>query len=101
MTMCYSTGGGALVTACTAPTQLTLGANHVGFGQTVTLSWTGAQGGAGNPIAGYEVYRDGVSLGTVTQASMAVQSPAQNGSYAFTVRTKGTIPGFDSPVSVA
>lgn len=101
MTMCYSTGGGALVTACTAPTQLTLSANNVGFGQTVTLSWTGAQGGAGNPIAGYEVYRDGALLGTVTQASMAVQSPAQNGSYAFTVRTKGAIPGFDSPVSAA
>ena len=101
MTMCYSTGGGALVTACTAPTQLTLGANHVGFGQTVTLSWTGAQGGAGNPIAGYEVYRDGALLGTVTQASMAVQSPEQNGSYTFTVRTKGAIPGFDSPVSAA
>ena len=100
-TFCRVLNGGALVTACTAPTQLTLSANNVGFGQTVTLSWTGAQGGAGNPIAGYEVYRDGLSLGTVTQASMAVQSPAQNGSYAFTVRTKGTIPGFDSPVSVA
>ena len=91
----------SLVTACTAPTQLTLSANNVGFGQTVTLSWTGVQGGTNNPIAGYQVYRDGVSLGTVTQASMAVQSPAQNGSYTFTVRTKGTIPGFDSPVSVA
>ena len=100
-TFCRVLNGGALVTACTAPTQLTLSANNVGFGQTVTLSWTGAQGGAGNPIAGYEVYRDGALLGTVTQASMAVQSPAQNGSYAFTVRTKGTIPGFDSPVSVA
>ena len=100
-TFCRVMNGGALVTACTAPTQLTLSANNVGFGQTVTLSWSGAQGGAGNPIAGYEVYRDGMSLGTVTQASMAVQSPAQNGSYAFTVRTKGTIPGFDSPVSSA
>ena len=100
-TFCRVMNGGALVTACTAPTQLTLSANNVGFGQTVTLSWTGAQGGAGNPIAGYEVYRDGALLGTVTQASMAVQSPAQNGSYTFTVRTKGTIPGFDSPVSSA
>ena len=100
-TFCRVMNGGALVTACTAPTQLTLSANDVGFGQTATLSWTGAQGGAGNPIAGYEVYRDGALLGTVTQASMAVQSPAQNGSYTFTVRTKGTIPGFDSPVSVA
>ena len=100
-TFCRVMNGGALVTACTAPTHLTLGANNVGFGQTATLSWSGAQGGAGNPIAGYEVYRDGALLGTVTQASMAVQSPAQNGSYAFTVRTKGTIPGFDSPVSVA
>ena len=98
-TFCRVLNGGALVTACTAPTQLTLSANNVGFRQTVTLSWTGAKGGAGNPIAGYEVYRDGALLGTVTQASMAVQSPAQNGSYAFTVRTKGAIPGFDSPVS--
>ncbi len=101
MTMCYSTGGGALVTACTAPTQLTLGANDVGFSQSVTLSWTGAQGGAGNPIAGYEVYRDGELLEETEQASLDVQSPAQNGSYAFTVRTKGAIPGFDSPVSEA
>ena len=100
-TFCRVMNGGALVTACTAPTQLTLSANNVGFGQTVTLSWTGAMPGAGNPIAGYEVYRDGALLGTVTQASMAVQSPAQNGSYAFTVRTKGAIPGFDSPVSSA
>lgn len=100
-TFCRVMNGGALVTACTAPTHLTLSANNVGFGQTVTLSWSGAHGGAGNPIAGYEVYRNGVSLGTVTQASMAVQSPAQNGSYTFTVRTKGTIPGFDSPVSSA
>ena len=101
MTMCYSTGGGALVTACTAPTQLTLGANDVGFSQSVTLSWTGAQGGAGNPIAGYEVYRDGALLQTVQAASLDVQSPAQNGSYTFTVRTKGAIPGFDSPMSSA
>ena len=100
-TFCRVLNGGALVTACTAPTQLTLSANNVGFGQTATLSWSGAQGGAGNPIAGYEVYRDGALLGTVTQANMTVQSPAQNGSYAFTVRTKGTIPGFDSPVSTA
>ena len=100
-TFCRVLNGGALVTACTAPTQLTLSANNVGFGQTVTLSWTGAMPGAGNPIAGYEVYRDGALLGTVTQANMTVQSPAQNGSYAFTVRTKGTIPGFDSPVSSA
>ena len=100
-TFCRVMNGGALVTACTAPTQLTLSANNVGFGQTVTLSWTGAMPGAGNPIAGYEVYRDGALLGTVTQASMAVQSPAQNGSYTFTVRSLGAIPGFDSPVSSA
>lgn len=100
-TFCRVLNGGALVTACTAPTQLTLSANNVGFGQTVTLSWSGAQGGAGNPIAGYEVYRDGALLQTVQTASLDVQSPAQNGSYTFTVRTKGTIPGFDSPVSTA
>ena len=56
--------GSALVTACTAATGLSLSANNVGFGAQVTLSWSGAAGGAGNPIRGYEVYRDGALLTT-------------------------------------
>ena len=50
-------GGGALVTACTVVTKITLGSNDVGFSKAVTLSWSGAAGGAGNPITKYEIYR--------------------------------------------
>ena len=93
--------GSALVTACTAATGLSLSANNVGFGAQVTLSWSGAAGGAGNPIRGYEVYRDGALLTTATGTSCAVTSPAGNGSYRYTVKTLGRIAGFDSPVSTA
>ena len=100
MTFCYGEGG-ALVTACTAVTSLSLSANNVGFGAQVTLSWSGAQDGAGNPIRGYEVYRDGALLTTVTGTSCAVTSPAGNGRYTYTVRALGSIEGFDAPVSTA
>ena len=93
--------GGALVTACTAVTSLSLSANNVGFGAQVTLSWSGAAGGGGNPIRGYEVYRDGALLTTVTGTNCAVTSPTSNGSYRHTVRALGSIEGFDAPVSTA
>ena len=101
-TFCRVVNGGALVTACKAVTAVSLSANNVGFGAGVTLSWSGAAGGAGNPIRGYEVYRDGVLLTTVFDGtSCTVTSPTSNGSYKFTVKTLGRIPGFDAPVSTA
>ena len=101
-TFCYSRGGGALVTVCKAVTAVSLSANNVGFGAGVTLSWSGAAGGAGNPIRGYEVYRDGVLLTTVFDGtSCTVTSPTSNGSYKYTVKALGRIPGFDAPVSTA
>ena len=101
-TFCYSRGGGALVTACRAVTAVSLSANNVGFGAGVTLSWSGAAGGAGNPIRGYEVYRDGVLHTTVFDGtSCTVTSPTSNGSYKYTVKALGRIPGFDAPVSTA
>ena len=101
MTFCYGEGG-ALVTACKAVTALSLSANNVGFGAGVTLSWSGAAGGAGNPIRGYEVYRDGVLLTTVFDGtSCTVTSPTSNASYRYTVKALGRIPGFDAPVSTA
>lgn len=99
---CYQDGGSATVTACTAVTALSLSANNVGFGASVTLSWSGAAGGAGNPIRGYEVYRDGALLTTVTGGtSCTVASPTSNGSYRYTVKALGSIAGFDAPVSTA
>ena len=101
-TFCRVVNGGALVTACKAVTAVLLSANNVGFGAGVTLSWSGAAGGAGNPIRGYEVYRDGVLLTTVFDGtSCTVTSPTSNGSYKYTVKALGRIPGFDAPVSTA
>lgn len=101
-TFCRVVNGGALVTACKAVTAVSLSANNVGFGAGVTLSWSGAAGGAGNPIRGYEVYRDGVLLTTVFDGtSCTVTSPTSNGSYKYTVKALGRIPGFDAPVSTA
>lgn len=94
--------GSALVTACTAVTAISLSANNVGFGAQVTLYWSGARSGAGNPIRGYEVYRGGVllmSVGNVDRCT--VTSPTSNGSYTYAVKTLGSIAGFDAPVSTA
>ena len=101
-TFCRVVNGGALVTACKAVTAVSLSANNVGFGAQVTLSWSGAAGGAGNPVRGYEVYRDGALLMTVFDGtSCTVASPASNGSYRYTVKALGSIAGFDAPVSTA
>lgn len=101
-TFCRVVNGGALVTACKVVTAVSLSANNVGFGAGVTLSWSGAAGGAGNPIRGYEVYRDGVLHTTVFDGtSCTVTSPTSNGSYKFTVKTLGRISGFDSGISTA
>lgn len=40
-----------------APTNLSLSANNVVAGATVTLSWSGAAAGTNNAITGYKVYR--------------------------------------------
>ena len=64
-----------------APTQLVAGAiSATGF----TLSWSAAHDDVG--VAGYEVFRDGVSLGRTTQTSMAVTGLAADGSYHLSVR---------------
>ena len=93
--------GSAFCTACTEVTSITLSSNNVGFGASVTLSWAGAQAGIANAISGYEVYRDGALLTTVTGTSCIVVSKDSNGSYEYTVKTLGTIAGFNSSVSTA
>ena len=40
-----------------APTNLSLSANNVAAGATVTFSWSGAAAGTNNAITGYKVYR--------------------------------------------
>ena len=100
---CYQDGGGALVTRCTAPTAVTLDASLIDASAATTLRWTGAAGGAGNPIRGYEVYRDGALLATVLDgASITVTASGTMGAaYHYTIKTLGQIPGFDSGISAA
>lgn len=84
----------ASYTDCSAPSTVKLnntdGDIHVASGSTVTLSWSGASAGQNNPIAGYEVFRNGTSVGTTTEASMIVSCPSAGSSYTYTVKTKGT-----------
>lgn len=90
------------ITACGAPTACSLSAT-LSEGN-VTLSWSGAMGGAGNAITSYEIqYSDSpdnsswgswVALTTVstsaTSGSVSVSPPATRGNYRrFRVRTRG------------
>lgn len=101
MAFCYTDGGGALATPVGAVTGLALSANNVGFGTQVTLTWTAAQGGAGNGVAGYRVYKNGEEAAQTQETQCAVTSPLENASDAYTVRALGKIGGFDGPVSEA
>ena len=60
----YNSGASSVVSltaqtysAPSAPTSLSLNANNVDPGATVTLSWSGATAGTNNAITGYKVYR--------------------------------------------
>lgn len=77
--------------SCTfsAPTAPTLTANgeqtlYIKSGEAVTLSWTGATDGANNPITGYQLYRNGVSISTIPYpdiTSVSLSSVTQAGGY--------------------
>ena len=97
--------------AVKAPTAVSVSANNVGFGQSVTLSWSGAGAGTNNPITGYEIWRSTSADGTYSRltsvttgaasGSVAVTSPGNNSSYYYKVKTLGTKSGFaDSGLSV-
>lgn len=87
-------------TACTAPTSVSLAATS-STGENVRLSWSGANAGVGNSIAGYEIQRrestDGSSwgnwssLGTMTSTYTNVAPPTTAGNYyQYQVRTLGS-----------
>lgn len=91
------------VTACGAPTVCSVSA-ALAEGN-VTLSWSGASGGAGNAITSYEIHYsdspDNSSWGawtalltvntTATSNSVSVSPPSTRGNYRqFRVRTRGT-----------
>ncbi|MDD3910369.1 MAG: hypothetical protein PHN86_10525, partial [Proteiniphilum sp.] len=91
------------VTACAAPTLCTVSAT-LSEGN-VTLSWSGASGGAGNPITSYEIQysdsHDNINWGawlalaivntSATSSILNVSPPAIRGHYRrFRIRTRGT-----------
>lgn len=90
------------VTACGAPTVCSVSATLAEG--NVTLSWSGAAGGAGNAITSYEIqysespdnssWGDWAALTTVntsaTSGSVSVSPPATRGNYRrFRIRTRG------------
>jgi hypothetical protein len=90
------------IDACTAPTSVTVAASVVEG--TTTLSWSGAAGGSGNAIVGYDVqYSDGAPgetwgawstyttvSSTSPNASITVSPPTTRGYFRrFQIRTKG------------
>ena len=92
------------LTACGAPTYCDISA-ALAEG-SITLSWSGASGGVGNPITAYEVQysdsADNISWGswtaldivetTETYGSLSVAPPDLRGNYRkFRVRARGTI----------
>lgn len=93
----------AAITACGAPTACSVSATLAEG--NVTLSWSGASGGAGNTISSYEIQysesTDGSTWGgwtalttvatTATSGSLSVSPSATRGNYRrFQVRTRGT-----------
>jgi hypothetical protein len=91
------------ISACGAPTNASLSPLIVE--SSAMLSWSGASGGAGNAIVGYDIqYSDGEPGGTwdswatyttltttATSASLSVSPPTTRGYYRrFRLRTKGT-----------
>lgn len=87
----------------TAPTAIRLSAAIANPGDTVTLSWSGAQGGTNTTIGGYEVWRATSENGTyskllsVAGTSANVEAHATQGSsYWYRVVTVSNPAGFNS-----
>ncbi len=82
----------------TAPTAATLSAS--GTTQTTTnLSWSGATDNIA--VTGYDVYKDGVLLGSTTSTNYAVTSLTASTTYAFTVKSKDAAGNVSAASNVA
>ena len=83
----------------TAPTSVSISANNVAPGATVTLSWSGASNGTNNPITEYHVHRATASNGeysyltsvSASTTSINITAPTTNGSsYYYKIYSKAT-----------
>ncbi|QBZ96946.1 reprolysin-like metallopeptidase [Flavobacterium sangjuense] len=76
------TAGSTDTVAPTAPTLSASGTTQT----TSSLSWSGATDNVG--VTGYDVYKDGVLLGSTTSTSYAVSGLTNSTTYVFTVKAK-------------
>ena len=96
----------AEVSACTAPTSVSVNGTDVAPGTSKTLSWSGAGAGTNNAITRYDVYSAATAggtyayLGQTTGTTMTVTSPsANNSSTYYKVKAIATVSGYDSDLS--
>lgn len=98
-------------TACKPPTELYLSKLIQTPGESVELSWTGAEAGTNVQIASYEIFQastpdaaatEWASLGITENTTFTVQAPDTGGDfYYFKVKTKSNPVNYDSELSVA
>lgn len=97
-------------TRTTAPNRIEASPANAAPGARVTLTWSGATGGDGNPIAGYNIWRASDPAGpysslttvasTASSGSTTVVAPTTNGaSYYYKITTIGAISGYGSAMS--
>lgn len=102
-----------LVSACTAPTSVSVSSSIVAPGN-VTISWSGAQAGNNNAIVGYRVYyasNDTPAMGnnyikypdnvSTSSTSITFNANSRGTTYHFKVQTIGTVSGYHSGLSSA
>lgn len=99
----YATVTAKTVTACSAPTTVTLSSATVDAGTAYTLSWSGAAAGTNNEILGYAIYRstdnstfENLQNYTTTATSGSISltnSPSNDTTYYYKVATIGSTDG--------
>ncbi|TKK89243.1 DUF4832 domain-containing protein [Herbidospora galbida] len=80
-----STGGGTCTGDCTAPTAPALTSTGK-TSSSVSLAWSGATDNVG--VTGYQVYRGGTQVGSVTGTTYTDSGLSASTSYAYTVRAR-------------
>ena len=97
------------ITACGAPTSISISPTTIDKGSTTTLSWSGATAGTNNAITAYQIYRstdnssfalDQTYQTTSTSGSLKLTlSPAEDTTYYYKILTVGTVSGYNSGYS--
>lgn len=97
------------ITACAAPSSISVSSSTIDSGSAATISWSGAAAGTNNAITGYEIYHstDNVTFSlkstyktTSTSGSLTLTHTAANDTTVYyKVKTIGTVSGYDSGYS--